>query len=169
MPENAAPDSTAPPPGSTPPGSTAAATTPPGTTPPVAASPPPAADRAGVAPAAHAPASPAAPLPGEISLYAAMLGDTGAPLGRLLEGMMTAQVVTVLARLAVADELSGGPLTAGELAARVDAAPDALARLLSAAAVYYLAFTTVLMGLQRALERRLGRSGRLATGLTPEG
>ena len=73
-----------------------------------------------------------------MSLYAAMLGDTGAPLGRLLEGMMTAQVVTVLARLAVADELSGGPLTAGELAARVDAAPDALARLLSAAAVYGL-------------------------------
>ncbi len=52
--------------------------------------------------------------------------------------MMTAQIVTVLARLAVADELSGGPLTAGELAARVDAAPDALARLLSAAAVYGL-------------------------------
>jgi predicted O-methyltransferase YrrM len=140
VPENAAPDSTATgtgttPPGSTPPGSTAATT---GTTPPVAASPPPAADRTGPVPAAHAPAAPAAPLPGEMSLYAAMLGDTGAPLGRLLEGMMTAQVVTVLARLAVADELSGGPLTAGELAARVDAAPDALARLLSAAAVYGL-------------------------------
>jgi SAM-dependent methyltransferase len=73
-----------------------------------------------------------------MSLYAAMLGETGAPLGRLLEGMMTAQVVTVLARLAVADELAGGPLSADELAARVDAAPDALARLLSAAAVYGL-------------------------------
>jgi len=35
---------------------------------------------------------------------------------------------------------------------------------LSAAAVYYLAFTTVLMALQRILERRLGRSGRLADG-----
>jgi polar amino acid transport system permease protein len=40
---------------------------------------------------------------------------------------------------------------------------------LSAAAVYYLAFTTVLMALQRALERKLGRSGRLATGLTADG
>ena len=40
---------------------------------------------------------------------------------------------------------------------------------LSAAAVYYLAFTTVLMLLQRRLESRLGRSGRLATGLTADG
>ena len=40
---------------------------------------------------------------------------------------------------------------------------------LSAAAVYYLAFTTVLMALQRALERKLGRSSRLATGLTADG
>jgi O-methyltransferase domain len=154
VPENAAPDSTPTATGTTPPGSTPAATTPPGSAPPgtsaagtsaaggsAAASspgPPPAAGRTGPAPAAHAAASPGAPRPGEMSLYAAMLGDTGAPLGRLLEGMMTAQVVTVLARLAVADELSGGPLTAGELAARVDAAPDALARLLSAAAVYGL-------------------------------
>ena len=34
---------------------------------------------------------------------------------------------------------------------------------LSAAGIYYLAFTTVLMALQRWLERKLGRSGRLAT------
>jgi polar amino acid transport system permease protein len=40
---------------------------------------------------------------------------------------------------------------------------------LSAAGVYYLAFTTVLMVLQRALERRLGRSGRLPAGLAAEG
>jgi polar amino acid transport system permease protein len=40
---------------------------------------------------------------------------------------------------------------------------------LSAAGVYYLAFTTVLMALQRALERRLGRSARLPTGLTADG
>ena len=73
-----------------------------------------------------------------MSLYAAMLGESGAPLGRLLEGMMTAQVTAVLARLAIADELAGGPLTAGQLAARTGAAPDALARLLSAAAVYGL-------------------------------
>ena len=73
-----------------------------------------------------------------MSLYVSMLGEAGAPLGRLLEGMMTSQVATVLARLAVADELAGGPLTAGELAARVAAAPDALSRLLAAAAVYGL-------------------------------
>jgi polar amino acid transport system permease protein len=40
---------------------------------------------------------------------------------------------------------------------------------LSAAGVYYLAFTTVLMSLQRVLERRLGRPGLLATGLTADG
>jgi hypothetical protein len=52
--------------------------------------------------------------------------------------MMTAQVATVLARLAIADELADGPLTAAQLALRVGAAPDALSRLLSAAAVYGL-------------------------------
>ena len=83
-------------------------------------------------------ASPAAPAPGDMSLYVAMLGQTGAPLGRLLEGMMTAQVVSVLARLGVADELAPAPLTASQLALRVGAAPDALARLLAAAAVYGL-------------------------------
>jgi hypothetical protein len=84
-------------------------------------------------------------VPGEMSFYAAMLGDAGRPLddagrplGWLLEGMLTAQVTTVLARLGVADELAGGPLTAGELAARVGAAPDPLSRLLAAAAVYGL-------------------------------
>jgi polar amino acid transport system permease protein len=40
---------------------------------------------------------------------------------------------------------------------------------LSAAGVYYLAFTTVLMSLQRVLERRLGRPGLLATRLTADG
>jgi SAM-dependent methyltransferase len=110
VPENAAPDSTA---ART---STAGGTgaTGAGTTPP-------------------APAGPAA-----MSLYTAMLGEGGGPLGRLVEGMMTAQVTTVLARLAVPDELAGGPLTAGQLAARTGADPDALGRLLSAAAVYGL-------------------------------
>ena len=81
---------------------------------------------------------PAFPGPGEMSLYAAMLGGTGRQLGWLLEGMMTAQVTSVLARLGVADELADGPLTAAQLALRVGAAPDALSRLLSAAAVYGL-------------------------------
>ena len=40
---------------------------------------------------------------------------------------------------------------------------------LSAAGVYYLAFTTVLMSLQRLLERKLGRSERPLTGLTADG
>jgi polar amino acid transport system permease protein len=40
---------------------------------------------------------------------------------------------------------------------------------LSAAGVYYLAFTTLLMSLQRVLERRLGRSARLPTGLVADG
>jgi hypothetical protein len=73
-----------------------------------------------------------------MSLYAAMLGETGRPLGWLLEGMITAQVTSVLARLGVADELADGPLTTAQLALRVGAAPDALSRLLSAAAVYGL-------------------------------
>ena len=81
---------------------------------------------------------PGFPGPGEMSLYAAMLGESGRPLAWLLEGMMTAQVASVLARLGVADELADGPLTATQLALRVGAAPDALSRLLSAAAVYGL-------------------------------
>jgi ABC-type amino acid transport system permease subunit len=40
---------------------------------------------------------------------------------------------------------------------------------LSAAGVYYLAFTTMLMSLQRVLERRLGRAEGLVTGLTADG
>ncbi len=39
---------------------------------------------------------------------------------------------------------------------------------LSAAGIYYLAFTTVLMWLQHVLECRLGRSGRLPSGLVSE-
>jgi predicted O-methyltransferase YrrM len=54
-----------------------------------------------------------------MSLYAAMLGETGRPLGWLLEGMITAQVTSVLARLGVADELADGPLTTAQLALRV--------------------------------------------------
>jgi len=78
-------------------------------------------------------------VPEELSLYAAMLGESaGGQLGRLLEGMMTAQVTSAVARLGVADELAGGPLAAAQLAPRVGAAPGALARLLAAAAAYGL-------------------------------
>jgi polar amino acid transport system permease protein len=40
---------------------------------------------------------------------------------------------------------------------------------LSAAGVYYLAFTSVLMALQHVLERRFGRPDQLATGLATDG
>lgn len=98
--------------------------------PPAPAPPAPVTPTAATAPATLA--------PGDMSLYAPQLGEASRPLGLLIEGMMTAQVVTVLARLAVPDELASGPLTASQLAARVGAAPDALSRLLSAAAVYGL-------------------------------
>ena len=74
----------------------------------------------------------------ELSLYGALLGEQGGRVGRLLEGMMTAQVTSVLARLGVPDQLAGGPLTADQLAARVGAAADGLRRLLAAAAAYGL-------------------------------
>lgn len=52
-------------------------------------------------------------MPDELSLYAAMLdAPAGGRLGRLLEGMMTAQVTSAVARLGVADEFAGGPLAA---------------------------------------------------------
>jgi hypothetical protein len=52
-------------------------------------------------------------VPEEMSLYAAQLGaGAGRQLGLLLEGMMTAQVTSVLARLGVPDQLAAGPLTA---------------------------------------------------------
>jgi O-methyltransferase domain len=75
----------------------------------------------------------------ELSLLGAVLeGPGGSQLGRLLEGMMMAQVSSVLARLGVPDQLAGGPATADQLAPRVGAAADALARLLAAAAAYGL-------------------------------
>ena len=80
---------------------------------------------------APATAAPDSTAPGEMSLYVAMLGEAHRRLGWLLEGMMTAQVATVLARLAIPDELAGGPLTAAQLASRAGAAPGALDRLLA--------------------------------------
>ena len=83
-------------------------------------------------------ATPDSTAPGEMSLFVAMLGEANQQLGWLLEGMMTAQVASVLARLAIPDELAAGPLTASQLASRIGAASGALGRLLSAAAVYGL-------------------------------
>jgi hypothetical protein len=50
----------------------------------------------------------------------------------LIMGAWTAQAITVAADLGVADALAKRPLSAGELAAAVDADPDALSRLLRA-------------------------------------
>lgn len=75
---------------------------------------------------------------GELSLYGALLGEQGGRIGRLLEGMMTAQVTSVLARLGVPDQLASGPLTADQLAGQVSAAAGPLRRLLAAAAAYGL-------------------------------
>jgi hypothetical protein len=74
----------------------------------------------------------------ELSLFGAMLGEPDGQLGRLLEGMFTAQVTAALTRLGVPDQLAGGPLTAAELAPRVGASAGALPRLLTAAAAYGL-------------------------------
>ena len=75
----------------------------------------------------------------ELSLFAGVLDGPGSSqLGRLLEGMLTAQVTSALARLGVPDQLADGPSAAGQLAPRVGAAADALDRLLTAAAAYGL-------------------------------
>ena len=78
-------------------------------------------------------------MPDELSLYGALLGEQGAGrVGRLLEGMLTCQVASALARLGVPDQLAGGPRTADEIAPEVGAAAGALRRLLAAAAAYGL-------------------------------
>jgi hypothetical protein len=75
----------------------------------------------------------------ELSLYRAMLeGPGSSQLARLLEGIITAQVASVLARLGVPDQLADGPLAADQLAPRVGAAADPLHRLLTAASAYRL-------------------------------
>jgi len=73
-------------------------------------------------------------LPDGMSLYAAILGDSAddSHLAWMMEGLLTAQVTSALARLGVPDHLADGPLTASELASRVGAGADALARLLAA-------------------------------------
>jgi hypothetical protein len=74
----------------------------------------------------------------ELSLFGAMLGESDGQLGRLLEGMFTAQVTAALTRLGVPDQLAGGPLTAAELAPRLGASADGLERMLTAATAYGL-------------------------------
>jgi hypothetical protein len=71
----------------------------------------------------------------------------------LASGFMATHVVDAAARLGIADVLSGGPLTAGEVAAEVGAGPDATHRLLRACATF---------GVVR--ERRDGRFGLTSLG-----
>ncbi len=76
-------------------------------------------------------------MPAEMSIAGAMIGGSeGGRLGQMLEGYMSAQVASVIARLGLADHLVGQTRTAAELAASVGAAPDPLGRVLAAAAVY---------------------------------
>jgi hypothetical protein len=60
--------------------------------------------------------------------------DSAAALRQLIMGFRATQLVAVAARLGVADRLARGPRTARELAADVDAHPEALHRLLRALA-----------------------------------
>jgi len=77
-------------------------------------------------------------------------------------GIAATQVVAATAELGVADELDAGPRTAAELAPRVGADPDALHRLLRAAAV--LGF----LRLDRRGRFRLTRLGRTLRSDTPD-
>ncbi|MFJ7418990.1 methyltransferase [Streptomyces uncialis] len=71
-------------------------------------------------------------------MTAADPGGTGpAPADRMMSmitGYWVTQTVRTVAELSIPDQLAEGPLTAAELAARIDADPDAVARLLRACA-----------------------------------
>lgn len=71
-------------------------------------------------------------------MSAADPGGTGpAPADRMMSmitGYWVTQIVRTVAELSIPDQLAEGPLTAAELAARIDADPDAVARLLRACA-----------------------------------
>ena len=78
-------------------------------------------------------------MPDELSLYAAMLDDpAGGQLGRLLEGMMTAQVTAAVARLGVADELARARWPPPSWPSGMGPRPVRWPRLLAAAAAYGL-------------------------------
>ena len=59
-----------------------------------------------------------------------MAADAAPALTRIMGGAWLARAVAVAARLGVADLLHGHPLAAAELAARLDANPDVLDRVL---------------------------------------
>jgi hypothetical protein len=75
------------------------------------------------------------------SLFGALIGDSSdeaQQLAQMMEGLWTAQVITVLVRLGIADLLANGPSKAGDLARDAGADADALGRVLAAAAAYGL-------------------------------
>ncbi len=75
-----------------------------------------------------------------ITLHAEMLGhgEDGQRASMFLEGLLMAQVALVVARLGIPDLMAAGPRPVADLADETGADPDALGRVLAAAAVYGL-------------------------------
>jgi hypothetical protein len=75
-----------------------------------------------------------------MTLHADLLGhgEDGQRVSMFLEGLLMAQVALVIARLGVPDLMAAGPRPVADLAAEAGADPDALGRVLAAAAVYGL-------------------------------
>jgi hypothetical protein len=75
-----------------------------------------------------------------MTLNAGMLGHgaDGERASIFLEGLLMAQVALVVARLGIPDLIAAGPRPVADLAAEAGADPDALGRVLAAAAVYGL-------------------------------
>ena len=76
----------------------------------------------------------------EMSLHAAILGggEEGYRVGRMIEGLLMAQVALALDRFGVPDLLAAGPRAPEELAWDVGGSADAMGRVLAAASVYRL-------------------------------
>ena len=73
----------------------------------------------------------------EMSLHAATLGggEEGYRAGRMIEGLLMAQVALALDRFGVPDLLAAGPRAPEELARDVGGSADAMGRVLAAASV----------------------------------
>ena len=75
----------------------------------------------------------------ETTLFGGLLSNSaGRRLGQMVDGFLATQVVAVTARLGVPDHLAGTAQTAEELATATNTDPDALGRLLRAAALFGL-------------------------------
>src|SRR6266699_1706826 len=75
-----------------------------------------------------------------ITLHAEMLGhgEDGQRASMFLEGLLMAQIALIVARLGIPDLMAAGPRPVADLADETGADPDALGRVLAAAAVYGL-------------------------------